>query len=128
MSAPIDDRLPTQRGNVSLTNRDVVNAILRVPEYGCKWRGLHKRLGNLRMIHTRMHCWGSSGVLDRVFDRLQEVQVVRIKTEAVCPDSTMFKIHPGGTVQKKSVRSPSENLEVNKQPRFIWLPRMPERL
>ena len=35
--API---LPVQRGNVSLPNLQVLNAILYVAEQGCKWRGL----------------------------------------------------------------------------------------
>ena len=36
----IEDCLPTQRGNVSLSNLQVLNAILYVAEHGCKWRGL----------------------------------------------------------------------------------------
>ena len=35
--ARIKDSLPVQRGNVSLTNLQVVNAILYVAEQGCKW-------------------------------------------------------------------------------------------
>ncbi len=31
---------PKQRGNVSLSNLQVLNAILHVAEHGCKWRGL----------------------------------------------------------------------------------------
>ena len=43
--ARIKDSLPVQRGNVSLTNLQVLNAILYVAEQGCKWRGLPKRFG-----------------------------------------------------------------------------------
>lgn len=42
----IADCLPRQRGNVSLSNLQVLNAILYVAEHGCKWRGLSKHLGN----------------------------------------------------------------------------------
>jgi len=35
----IKDSLPVQRGNVSLSNLQVLNAILYVAEQGCKWRG-----------------------------------------------------------------------------------------
>ena len=42
----IADSLPRQRGNVSLTNLQVLNALLYVTEHGCKWRGLPKHLGN----------------------------------------------------------------------------------
>ncbi|MEK6212154.1 MAG: IS5 family transposase [Pseudomonadota bacterium] len=89
--------LPTQRGNVSLTNLDVLNAILYVAEQGCKWRGLPKRFGNWHTIYTRMNRWSKSGVLDRVFEQLQQAQIVRIKIEAVSLDSTMVKVHPDGT-------------------------------
>jgi transposase len=37
--ARIKDSLPLQRGNVSLSNLQVLNAILYVAEQGCKWRG-----------------------------------------------------------------------------------------
>ena len=43
----IKDSLPVQRGNVSLTNLQVLNAILYVTEQGCKWRGLPKRVRTL---------------------------------------------------------------------------------
>ena len=36
--ARIKDSLPVQRGNVRLTNLQVLNAILYVAEQGCKWR------------------------------------------------------------------------------------------
>ena len=66
---------------------------------------------------------------DRVFQRLQESQIVGIKIEAVSLDSTIVKVHPDGTgALKKTVHSPLENLEEAGQPRFIWLPRMLERL
>ncbi len=124
----IADCLPTQRGNVSLTNLDVLNAILYVAEQGCKWRGLPKRFGNWHTIYTRMNRWSKSGVLDRLFQRLQQSQIVRIKIEAVSLDSTMVKVHPDGTgALKKTVRKPSGSPVEAGQPRFIWLPRMLER-
>ena len=95
--AQIEHCLPTQRGNVSLSNLDVLNAILYVAEHGCKWRGLPKRFGNWHTIYTRMNRWSKSGVMDRVFEELQQSQVVRIKIEAVSLDSTSIKVHPDGT-------------------------------
>ncbi len=35
----IKDALPVQRGNVRLSNLQVLNAVLYVAEQGCKWRG-----------------------------------------------------------------------------------------
>ena len=124
----IASHLPVQRGNVSLSNLQVVNAILYVAEHGCKWRGLPKRFGNWHTIYTRMNRWSKSGVLDRVFELLQQEQIVRIKIEAMSMDSTIVKVHPDGTGAKKKVgHSPSASREAVGPPKFIWLPRMLER-
>jgi len=124
----IKDSLPVQRGNVSLTNLQILNAILYVAEQGCKWRGLPARFGNWHTIYTRMNRWSKNGVLDRVFEKLQQEQIVRIKIEAFCLDSTSIKVHPDGTgALKKTARKPSASPEADGTPRFIWLPRMLER-
>jgi transposase len=123
--AQIEHCLPLQRGNVRLSNLNVLNAILYVAEHGCKWRGLPKRFGNWHTIYTRMNRWSKSGVMDRVFEELQQSQVVRIKIEAVSLDSTSIKVHPDGTgALKKTARKPSASPEADGTPRFIWLPRM----
>ncbi|MCH8266226.1 MAG: IS5 family transposase [Acidobacteria bacterium] len=93
----IEPSLPRQRGNVSLSNLQVLNALLYVAEQGCKWRGLPKRFGNWHTIYTRMNRWSKAGVLDRVFEQLQREQIVRIKIEAVKLDSTTVQVHPDGT-------------------------------
>ena len=123
----IAPHLPVQRGNVSVSNQQVLNAILYVAEHGCKWRGLPKRFGNWHTIYTRMNRWSKKGVLDRVFEYLQREQIVRIKLEVVSMDSTIVKVHPDGTgALKKTVRNPSDGLAADGPPRFIWLPRMLE--
>jgi transposase len=124
----IEACFPRQRGNVSLSNLQVLNAILYVAEHGCKWRGLPKRFGNWHTIYTRMNRWAKAGVLDRVFTALQEQQIIRLKIEAMSIDSTIVKVHPDGTgAEKKTAPSPSESLEEDGPPRFIWLPQMLER-
>jgi len=124
----IEHCLPRQRGNVSLSNLQVLNAVLYVAEHGCKWRGLPKRFGRWHTIYTRMNRWSRNGVLDRVFTELQRAQIVRIKIEAVSLDSTMVKVHPDGTgALKKTDLNLSESPEVDGLPRFIWLPRMLEQ-
>ena len=121
----IEHCLPRHRGNVSLSNLDVLNAILYVAEHGCKWRGLPKRFGNWHTIYTRMNRWSKSGVMDRVFEEPQQSQVVRIRIEAVSLDSTSIKVHPDGTgALKKMGLKPSASPEVDGTQRFIWLPRM----
>jgi len=120
--------LPVQRGNVEVSNLQVLNAILYVAEHGCKWRGLPRRFGNWHTIYTRMNRWSKNGVLDQVFEQLQRQNIVRVRLEAVSLDSTIVKVHPDGTgALKKTARNRSASPEADGPPRFIWLPRMLER-
>lgn len=93
----IEHLLPVQRGNVTLQNHQVLNAILYVAEHGCKWRGLPARFGNWHTIYTRANRWAKRGVLDIVFITLQEADVINIQVDAVSLDSTAVKVHPDGT-------------------------------
>jgi transposase len=121
----IADCLPRQRGNVKTTNLQLLNALLYVVEHGCKWRGLPKHFGNWHSIYTRMNRWSKAGVLDRVFARLQEEQILAIHIEHVCLDSTIIKVHPDGTgALKKTAPRPSADPGAGVPPKFIWLPRM----
>ena len=122
----IEPFLPVQRGNVSISNLQVVNAILYVAEHGCKWRGLPARFGNWHTIYTRMNRWAKAGVLDRLFEEMQHQQLIRIKIEAVSIDSTSVKVHPDGTgALKRTDHKPSANPAADGPPKFIWWPRMP---
>ena len=113
----------------SLNNLQVLNAVLYVAEQGCKWRGLPKRFGRWHTIYMWMNRWSKNGVLDRVFEKLQAEQIVRIKIEAFALDSTSIKVHPDGTgALKKTDLRPLASRAVDGTPRFIWLPRMLERL
>ena len=86
-----------QRGNVRLSNLQVMNAVLYVAEQGCKWRGLPKRFGRWHTIYTRLNRCSRNVVLDRVFEKLRMEQIVRIKIETFALDSTSIKVHPDGT-------------------------------
>src|ERR1035437_515555 len=87
------------------------------------------RLGKWHSVYTRPNRWAKNGVLDRVFEKLQTEQIVRIKIEAFSLDSTSVKVHPDGTgALKKTDHKPSANLAADGTPRFISLPQMLERL
>ena len=121
----IADCLPRQRGNVGMSNLQLLNALLYVVEHGCNWRGLPKHFGNWHTIYTRMNRWSKAGVLDRIFARLQEEQILAIHIEQVCLDSTTVKVHPDGTgARKKTARSPLAAPGADAPPKFIWLPRI----
>ena len=124
----IEPLLPTQRGNVTLTNLNVLNAILYVAEHGCKWRGLPEHFGNWHTIYTRANRWAKAGVLDRIFQALQENHVIRLQIDHVSLDSTIVKVHPDGTgALKKTVLNLSVNRAEDGLPKFIWLRLTPEQ-
>ena len=124
----IENLLPLQRGNVTLENRQVLNAILYVAEHGCKWRGLPKKYGNWHSIYTRANRWAKSGVLDRVFAALQSSNMISMEVEHVSLDSTIVKVHPDGTgALKKTVFSLSVNRAEAGPPKFIWWRQMHEQ-
>ena len=125
----IEHHLPIQRGNVRISNLQIVNAILYVTENGCKWRALPEKYGNWHTIYVRMNRWSKSGVLQRLFEALQEEGVIRIKMESVCLDSTTVKVHPDGTGALKKLGSKASDVPgAGSPPKFIWSPRLTVRL
>jgi transposase len=121
--------LPRQRGNVSMNNIHLVNAILYVTENGCKWRALPKYYGNWHTVYVRMNRWSKNGVLQRLFEALQIEGIIKIKMESVCLDSTTVKVHPNGTGSlKKEGSKVLGGREVDSPPKFIWSPHLTIRL
>ena len=117
----IEHLLPVQRGNVKIANIQIINAILYIAEHGCKWRGLPERFGKWYSIYKRANRWAKSGVLDHVFEVLQEADIINIQVDKVSLDSTLVKVHPDGTgALKKTVDKPLANQEVGGQLRFTW--------
>ncbi len=90
-----------------LGNLTVLNALHYVAENGCKGRGRPKHFGNWHSIYVRMNRWAKNGVLDRVFEKLQIEQIVRIKIEAFSLDSTIVKVHPPDGTGALKKRIPS---------------------
>ena len=116
---------PKARGTLKYGCLETLNAILYIAGTGAKWRRLPKQFGHWHTIYTRMRGWVRSGVLARVFEALQQEQIIRVKVEAASLDSTSVKVHPDGTgALKKTVRRASDAPEEDSRPRFIWLPQM----
>lgn len=121
----IERYLPKQRGNVKIENLQLINAVLYVTENGCKWRALPERYGKWHTVYTRLNRWSKNGVLQRVFEGLQQEGIIQIKVESVCMDSTTVKVHPDGTGALKQVgRNPSDAPEEGLPPKFIWSPHL----
>jgi transposase len=85
---------PKQRGNVKADNRIFLDAIIYVCENGCKWRSLPPAFGPWHTIYVRINRWAKSGVLERVFQALQEEHLTNKRITVVSLDSRSVKAHP----------------------------------
>lgn len=74
---------PLQRGNVSLPNRQVLNAILYMMTHDCAWRDLPEHFGHWHTVYTRMNRWAKAGVLTEVFAQLRDAGIVHLKVEVL---------------------------------------------
>ena len=82
-------------------------------------------MGNWHTLSTRLNRWTKAGVLDRVFARLQQEQIMATTFEAVSLDRTTIKVPPDGTgALKKVIRKPLVARGAAAPPSFIWLPRL----
>lgn len=121
----IEHCFPKPRGTLRYSHLEVLNAILYIAENGAKWRKLPKSLGHWHTVYTRMRAWSKNGVLARVFEALQQEQLIHFKIEVGSLDSTSIKVHPDGTgALKKTARKPLDAPGEDLRPRFIWLPVM----
>lgn len=88
----IKDLLPGRSGHVGVTARDnrvFVDAVLYRYRAGIPWRDLPERFGDFRVVHLRHSRWSSSGVWQRLFERLAQ----DADTEYAMIDSTIVRAH-----------------------------------
>lgn len=79
--ALIERHLPRQRGNVRHQNIVVINAILWLAENDSKWAALPSSFGKWHSIYARVNRWAKAGVLDRVLEEMQRLQLIRLQLE-----------------------------------------------
>jgi transposase len=122
----IREYLPVQRKPEKVTMLSFLNAVLYTIENGCKWRALPNEYGNWHTIYTRLNRWCKNGTLEKIFAALQEADIIDIRTEIVCIDSTSVKVHPdaAGALKKCGKQSIGRS-KGGSLPRFMWLPRLP---
>ncbi len=87
----IKECFPKQRKPAKISNLDVLNAALYVMENGCKWRSLPKEYGDWHVIYVRINRWAKKGVLERVFLRLQQLEIIQIRVNVISLDSSCIK-------------------------------------
>ena len=121
--------MPVPRKRPTISNYDFMRALLYIIENGCKWRALPKEFGNWHTIYTRFNRWSKNGTIDRIFEELQRKNIIEIRTEIVCIDSTSIKVHPDVAEELKSNGEQSiERSKGGSQQSSIWLPRPREVL
>jgi transposase len=54
--------MPVQRGNVTIENRVLLNALIYRCENGYTWRALPERFGNWHTVYMRLDRWSQNGV------------------------------------------------------------------
>ena len=122
----IEHLMPTPRKKATISNYDFMRALLYIIENGCKWRALPKEYGNWHTIYVRFNRWSKNGTIDKIFEELQKQNIIEIRTQIVCIDSTSIKVHPDAAGTRKSNGEQSiGRSKGGSQQRFIWLPRLP---
>ena len=94
--ARIAHLFPRQRGNVKVSNRETLNALLYLAANGCVWRALPARFGRWHTVYMRLHRWAQSGVLERVWAALLAERLLGQEWSAAALDSTIIKLHQHG--------------------------------
>lgn len=119
----IEKYLPKQRENVKIENLQLINAVLYVLEKGYKWRAMPEKYGKWHTVYTSLNRWSKNGVLQRVFEGVQQEEIIQIRVESVCMDSTTVKAHPDGTgALKQATDKPSDAPGEGSPPKFILSP------
>ena len=116
----IEKYFPIQRGNVKIDNYVFINAILYIAENGCKWRALPEKYGKWNSVYQRFKRWCEKGVIQRIFNVLQEEKIISMKIKVLALDSTACKLHPDAHgALKKEVSNLSENPKEDGTPSFM---------
>lgn len=120
--ALIEPYLPRQRGNVRNRNIAIINAILWLAENDCKWPALPDRFGKWHSVYMRVNRWSKAGVLDRVFEQMQRLQLIRLRLE-VLPISAAGAAPSNGSIGRRDRQTRSPDL-TSELPKFAWVPRI----
>ena len=100
--AKIECFMPIARKKPSISNYQFMCALLYIIENGCKWRALPKKYGNWHTIYMKFNRWSKNGTISRIFDEMQKLNIIDIRTDVLCIDSTSVKVHPDAAGARKS--------------------------
>lgn len=100
--AKIEYMMPIARKKPTISNYQFVCALLYMIENGCKWRALPKKYGKWHTIYMRFNRWSKNGVIEKIFEELQKQNIIDVRTDVLCIDSTSIKVHPDATGARKA--------------------------
>lgn len=100
--AKIERFMPIARKKPNISNYQFMCALLYIIENGCKWRALPKKYGNWHTIYMRFSRWSQNGTIQKIFEELQEMNIIDNRTDILCLDSTSIKVHPDAAGARKS--------------------------
>jgi transposase len=94
--------LPVQRGNVTIENRVLLNALIYRRENGCTWRTLPERFGDWHAVYVRLDRRPQNGAPERAYAALTAEGPAGGQVYPL--DSTAVKARPDARGGKKTVR------------------------
>ena len=94
MYGKIEHLMPKARKPAKISNYQFLCALLYIIENGCKWRALPKKYGNWHTIYMKFNRWSKNGTIEEIFEEMQRTNIIDIRTDVLCIDSTSIKVHP----------------------------------
>ncbi len=91
-----------ERKPAKISNQQFLNALLYMIENGCKRRALPKKHGNWRAIYIKLNQMPTNGTIQRIFEELQNQNIIDVQCEILCLDSASIKSHQNDFETKKS--------------------------
>ena len=98
----LEHLMPIPRKPPEISNYQFLCALLYMIENGCKWRALPKKYGKWHTIYMRFNRWSKNGTIKRIFEKMQELNIIDVRTDTLCIDSTSIKVHPDAAGARKS--------------------------
>lgn len=83
-----------ERKKPVISNYQFMCVLLYIIENGCKWRALPEKFGKCHTIYMRFIRWIESRIITKIFEKLQELNIIDTRTDVLCLDSTSIKVHP----------------------------------
>ena len=98
----IEHLMPISRKPPKISNYQFLCALLYIIENGCKWRALPKKYGKWHTIYMKFNRWSKNGTIQKIFEEMQNLNIIDIRTDTLCIDSTSIKVHPDAAGVRKS--------------------------